>query len=416
MSLVEDLLEPLGEENPAGKDVTYDDEYSQIGHLRNDRTDGRAEPEAEPIVELATKILAEESKDLTVALWLAESLLVMEGFAGFHSGLGVVHGILDRFWENAFPEEEEDRAYALDFLNSKAAPLLGFVGLTDWGHNLFHYEQWAGLSKDDFGGEAEAEEATDEAHAGNFEEAFRDTDKARYKEMVGALDGCGESLTALETLSKERFTGKIKPHYRDLKTELERVRRALDALLAKKLETDPDPPEPEEAFVAEGAGGEGAGGEAAAGGGGISLEPTSLNDASRRISVIARFLRQSDPTNPAAYLLLRGFRWGEIRAHGRQVDVRMLDAPATDVRKRLKTLLLNEDLGEPARGGGRGHGYPDRPGLARPAAIYHDCSRAPWKLLWAGGGGGARATCGALARRSRLAAADVDGRHRSGEP
>ncbi len=58
MSLVEDLLEPLGEENPAGKDVTYDDDYSQIGHLRNDQTDGRAEPEAESIVELATKILS----------------------------------------------------------------------------------------------------------------------------------------------------------------------------------------------------------------------------------------------------------------------------------------------------------------------------------------------------------------------
>lgn len=338
MSLVEDLLEPLGEEKPAGKDVTYGDDYAQIGHLRNDRTDGRAEPEAEPIVELATKILAEESKDLTVALWLAESLLVMEGFAGFRTGLGVVHGILDGFWEHAFPEEEEDRAYALDFLNAKAAPLVAFVGVTDAGHNLFHYEEWAGLSKDVFGGEAAAGEATDEPQAGNFEAGFRDTGKARYKEMVEALDGCGESLTALEAICKERFTGKIKPHYRDLKTELERARRALDALLAKKLEADPDPPEPEEAFDDEGAGG-----EAASGGGGISLEPTSLNDAGRRIGVIARFMRQSDPTNPAAYLLLRGFRWGEIRAHGDQIDVRMLDAPAPEVRKRLKTLLLNED-------------------------------------------------------------------------
>ena len=342
MSIVEELLQPLGEENPAGKDVTYDDEYSQVGLLRHAPPEGPAEPEAEPIVELATKILSEDSKDLTVALWLAESLLVMEGFSGLHSGLAVVHGILDRFWEHAFPEEEEDRAYALDFLNSKVKLLVKFVQVTKSGHNLSHYEEWAGVSRNTFGGDA-TEEATDEAHAGNFEEGFGDTDKVRYKEMVKSLSGCGESLAALEALGQERFTGKITPHYRDLKTELERARGAVDALLAKKLETDPDPPELEESEDEESGTEATSDAPASGGGGGISPEPTSLKDASRRISAIARFLRQSDPTNPAAYLLLRGFRWGQIRVHGSQVDIRMLDAPATDVRKRLKTLLLDED-------------------------------------------------------------------------
>ena len=68
----------------------------------------------------------------------------MEGCAGLRSGLGVVHGILDQFWEHAFPEEEEDRAYALDFLNAKAAPLLAFDevqfyilrGKQTWSGNL----------------------------------------------------------------------------------------------------------------------------------------------------------------------------------------------------------------------------------------------------------------------------------------
>ena len=348
MSIVEDLLKPLGEESPAGKDVTYYDDYSQIGHHRSHMALGpddvpEPDPEWEPIVELATKILKEDAKDLTVALWYAESSLAMEGFAGLHSGLGVVHGILDRFWEHAFPEEEEDRAYALEFLNAELTPRIVFVQLTDRGHTLFNYEQWAGLTKKRF--EEEEEESsgeTDKPQAGNFEAGFLETDKARYKGMVTALDGCAESLTALEALSQERFTGKIKPNYVKLKGELERARRAVDALLAKKLETDPDPPELEESEDEE-TGSEATSDGPGGGGGGISPEPTSVNDASRRIRAIARFLRQSHPTNPAAYLLLRGFRWGEVRAHGRQVDIRMLDAPATDVRKRLKTLLLDED-------------------------------------------------------------------------
>ena len=34
-----------------------------------------------------------------------------------------------------------------------------------------------------------------------------------------------------------------------------------------------------------------------------------------RIVGAARYLRANDPFNPAAYLLLRGFRWGELRAN-----------------------------------------------------------------------------------------------------
>jgi len=340
MSIVEDLLEPFEGENRAGKDVSDDSDYYEIGQLRDQRTArGRSDPGPQPIVDLATKILSEESKNLYVALWLAESMLDLEGLAGFRSGLGVVHGVLDRFWEHAFPKEEEDRRDALDFLNTNVKPRLDLLKLTDEGHTLFQYEKWAGIKKDSFGGEGEVKEG--EPHASNFEEAFQDTGKARYKEMVADLNGCHEWLTMLTAMSEERFTVKIKPHYGKLKTELERSGRALEALLSKKLETDPDPPEPEGRKDKDTE--ERSDAPITTPGGGISPEPTSLSDASQRIGDIARFLQQSDPTNPAAYLLLRGFRWGEVRAHGDQVDIRMLDAPATAVRKRLKTLLLNED-------------------------------------------------------------------------
>lgn len=346
MSIVEDLLEPFAGENPAGNDVSENSDYYEIGQLRDQRTaHDRPDPGPQPIVDLATKILSEESKNLYVALWLAESMLDLEGLAGFRSGLGVVHGVLDRFWEHAFPEGEEDRRDALDFLNRNVAPRLALLKLTDEEHTLFQYEIWAGIKKDSFSGKGE-EVKEGEPHASNFEEAFQETGKARYKEMVADLNGCHEWLTMLTAMSEERFTGKIKPHYGKLKAELERSGRALEALLSKKLETDPDLPgqEEEKGGKDENTGAEAASQAATAtSGGGISPKPTSLSDASRRIGDIARFLQQSDPTNPAAYLLLRGFRWGEVRAHGDQVDIRMLDAPATAVRKRLKTLLLNED-------------------------------------------------------------------------
>ena len=57
----------------------------------------------------------------------------------------------------------------------------------------------------------------------------------------------------------------------------------------------------------------------------ITPEPTSVADATARIAMVTRWLRQRDATNPAPYLMLRGFRWGELRANAPEVDPRLLD-------------------------------------------------------------------------------------------
>ncbi|HEX4683845.1 MAG TPA: type VI secretion system domain-containing protein, partial [Gemmatimonadaceae bacterium] len=73
-------------------------------------------------------------------------------------------------------------------------------------------------------------------------------------------------------------------------------------------------------------------------------------DATARVAAAARFLRKQDPTSPAPYLMLRGLRWGELRAraadssangNGESFDQRLLEAPPTAVRSRLKTALLD---------------------------------------------------------------------------
>jgi type VI secretion system protein ImpA len=73
----------------------------------------------------------------------------------------------------------------------------------------------------------------------------------------------------------------------------------------------------------------------------LTALPTSREDAASRIAASAVYLRQIDPTNPAAYLLLRGFRWGELRASGSNPDPRLLEAPPTATRTQLRSLLLD---------------------------------------------------------------------------
>jgi type VI secretion system protein ImpA len=66
-------------------------------------------------------------------------------------------------------------------------------------------------------------------------------------------------------------------------------------------------------------------------------------DATARLIGAARFLRRTEPTSPVSYLALRVLRWGELRAQGPELDPRLLDAPPTQARTQLKTLLLDQD-------------------------------------------------------------------------
>jgi type VI secretion system protein ImpA len=60
----------------------------------------------------------------------------------------------------------------------------------------------------------------------------------------------------------------------------------------------------------------------------------------QRIVEAAKFMRKASLSNPAPYLMLRGLRWGEVRASGASINPKLLEAPSTAIRTQLKTLLL----------------------------------------------------------------------------
>ena len=148
---------------------------------------------------------------------------------------------------------------------------------------------------------------------------------------MAALDG-------LDKCSEERFgdferNDQVPPAFGDTRAALESVHRAVSKLLARKLELDPDPVDvtaasPDEFGMAS---------VAAPSAG----PPTTKEEAHRRLGEVARYLREQDPTDPGPYLMVRGLRWGELRAGGHTLDPRQLAAPPTATRTKLKGLLLD---------------------------------------------------------------------------
>lgn len=73
------------------------------------------------------------------------------------------------------------------------------------------------------------------------------------------------------------------------------------------------------------------------------VDPDSPEDCSHRIAAAAKYLRAQDPTSPASYLLLRGWRWGELRSSGPTPNWALLAAAPLEVRQTLKRLSLEPD-------------------------------------------------------------------------
>src|SRR6266496_2220677 len=356
MALPDDLLQPIAGANPGGANLRYDPVYDKLKEARREEEDvdqgdwKRARKVADwPLVtKLASDVLAKQSKDLQVAAWLTESLVRQQGLGGLRTGLGVVRGLLDRFWDNLHPALEDGdvelRAAPLTWVGRYLDVAVRTVPLTKTGHNIFKYKESravpteAEVAKDDKKQAArKAALAEGKLSPEEFGKAFDATPKAWYKQLRADLDGCLTGVQGLDELGQQKF-GDAAPSYSKLREALEDVRHVSDQLLDQKLQAEPDPPDAAALESASsGAGGGGGGSGAVAGA--LTPEPTSADDAATRIAGAARYLRHADPRNPAPYLMVRGFRWGELRARGPELNPKLLSAPPTAVRTQLVGLL-----------------------------------------------------------------------------
>ena len=374
MALREDILQPIPGDNPSGEELRYAKVYDDIKKARQqddelltsgDWATTRKVADWKQVIKLGSEALATKTKDLQLAAWLTEALLNDQGITGLTDGLLLIRGLIENFWDTLYPEledgEAEFRAGPLDWVGGVYLTIpVKKVGLTRSGLSLLKYQEAKSVGResdftDDYERLPEFQAAVAEGKLtlDDWEKAFTATPKSFYKQVAADLDTCLQTIDDLQPISEEKF-GEFVPSYTKLREAVAEVQRQANQLLNEKLLVDPDEPAPD-AYVEEAvedAGGEEASEQSWGTGGGAavkpkkaravtSAEPVDKDDAASRVAAVAAFLRREDPYSPAPYLLLRGLRWGELRAG--PLEPLLLEAPDTETRTTLKRLSLEGD-------------------------------------------------------------------------
>src|ERR1700722_555499 len=371
MPLRPDLLTPIAGDNPSGANLRYDPVYDQIKEARRQDDAGpqgdwqreRKLADYRVVVELTSKMIAERSKDLQLAVWLTEAALHREKFAGLLQGLELLRGLLEQFWETLYPEIEhgdlEPRIVLLGWVGERLVDAVRFTPITAGGFGLIHYLESRRVGSEEDAAQSEAKQQARQAAitegkptVEDFDTDAASTSTTQYDAWVAAMEGCITAIAALGALSDEKF-GYDAPSFVPLRTAVEEVHRIANQILQKRPGRgvpelapvlDDQPALLQDPAVSETASAPAPQRAAAASVG--TLEPLDLDDVTARLQAVAKFLRAQNPASPGAYLLLRGYRWGELRGYSSPPDPSLLIPPPTAIRQTIRRLAGESNWSE----------------------------------------------------------------------
>jgi type VI secretion system protein ImpA len=126
---IDKLLEPLRDGAPCGDDPWTAGVLAELETAVQGKPETQFSAAEEPDwARLRARALevAGTTKDLRVAAILTTTLLKTDGLSGFEAGLKLIHGYLEKFWDEVFPrldETDRDPAERINALANLAAPV-----------------------------------------------------------------------------------------------------------------------------------------------------------------------------------------------------------------------------------------------------------------------------------------------------
>lgn len=121
--------EPIPGDKPTGNDCRYEESFetlqAEIDKMSSPTASGNVD--WSKIVELSSNILLEQSKDLTVAGYLAVGLVQTRKLDGLDEGVRILKDLVDNYWDKLYPSKKRmrGRAGALEWWVEKTQEALG---------------------------------------------------------------------------------------------------------------------------------------------------------------------------------------------------------------------------------------------------------------------------------------------------
>jgi type VI secretion system protein ImpA len=344
---IDRLTHPISLERPAGEDISFSSVYDQIREARSGDDASLAAgvwarelkvADWPRVQALATAALAEQSKDLQVASWLAEALCQMYGFVGVRDGIVLLTELLRQHWEHLYPENDGDlepRANCLTWVSGALARQVRRQALTSEGRGWYDYQD--ALQVDNAGQRDRTLMAELIAEGKIDGETWRKqvaaTPSESFARAQEELLGCQKACADLDAAIEQAF-GNEGPSLRDLRTAIQDVLSLVGAIAKERGITPTMTDVVAPATVMPPPAGEMA--ALAAGAVPVASGAQAREDALRQLREIAEFFRRSEPHSPVAYLVDRAVKWADMP----------LDRWLQEVVKDQGVLsMLNETLG-----------------------------------------------------------------------
>jgi len=308
------LLQPISDDEPAGPDLEYDPAYLSAFRAAEgsptrqmgDTVVAGEEPDWRSASEQAVRLLR-RTKDLRVAVLLTRALLRTQGLPGLDLGLRLVHGLVDRFWDQLHPRLDPDDGYdptirvnvLLDLCSPEAllqplrtAPLVRSRVLGPLCYRDIEIAE----------GRASAPPDVKPLDAAAIQGVFMDCSLEELQASTSAAAGALEYVEALSRALGERIRLDQMPSFDPLSNLVAGIARTLGAHLAERL-----PPEAAMAAADESTAGQAAPGPASGQPRAVG-EITSREDVVRAIDGICDYYSRCEPTSPVPLLLKRARR------------------------------------------------------------------------------------------------------------
>ena len=311
---IESLFSEVSAESPCGEDISYDQDYLALERLLQSKGGGviAAEEEAaeEPNwSEVADKSfeLLQRSKDLRVVMYFTIAVLKLEGFAGLRDGWYLLRGLLERFWDNMYPQlDPEDNNDPLERINILSALSPDSVSAQDpmkfkqraMEVPLCDSRQMGRFSFRDIQVAKGAVTVPEEQRAqvpemSVIDAAFRDSEIEKLQSSFEAIESAIEHASAAMEVFSERAFQSQSPDLSDFLTLLKNIRKFLQEHLGGE--------------VAGAAADVGAGPSVTEGKGGapISGSIQSPQDAMKVLDKVCEYFERHEPSSPVPLLLRR---------------------------------------------------------------------------------------------------------------